>query len=84
MSCAGWDQAEHTPFAFDLVDNVIRLNLTFHATDVFAQDTGAAAAWIGKFIAAADAFDNLLIEKYGCTPAPETQLTFLKEATRAN
>jgi hypothetical protein len=76
--------AEHAPFAFDLVDNVVRLNLTFHATDVFAQDDSAAAAWIAKFVAAADAFDNLLIDKYGCAPAPETQLTFLKEATRVN
>ena len=38
--------------------------------------------WITKFVAAADKFDNSLIEQYGCEPAPETQLTFLKEQTR--
>ena len=27
----------------------------------------------------ADKFDNLLVQSYGCVPAPETQLTFFKE-----
>jgi serine protease Do len=75
--------AEHRPFAFDLGDNVIRLNLTVHMSDVFAPDhhdeLGKAVA---DFVAKADAFDNLLIENYGCQPAPETQLTFLKEQMR--
>lgn len=75
--------AEHAPFAFDLNDNLIRLNLTFHISDVFtAAGHGDADRWIGEFIALTDRMDNLLVEKYGCEPAPETQLTFFKEASR--
>jgi serine protease Do len=75
---------EHAPFAFDLVDNIIRLNLTFHATDVFAKtDDGQTTAWISKFVATADEYDNMLIDKYGCEPAPETQLPFLTEQSRS-
>lgn len=72
--------AEHAPYAFDLADNTIRLNLTFHMSDVFSQAASEeVAAGIAKFIAMADRIDNLLIEQYGCLPAPKTQLTFLKE-----
>jgi serine protease Do len=75
--------AEHAPFAFDLADNLIRLNLTFHISDVFAGAAhGDAHRWITDFVALADRFDNLLVETYGCEPAPETQLTFFKEAAR--
>jgi len=76
--------AEHEPFSFDLAENVVRLNLTFHISDVFARGGhDEAASWIAKFVKTADDFDNLLIEKFGCEPAPETQLTFLKQsATR--
>ncbi len=74
---------EHDPFSFDLDENVIRLNLTFHVSDVFGRDDhGAESTAIARFVEAADAYDNLLIEKYGCEPAPETQLTFLKEPSR--
>jgi serine protease Do len=74
---------EHEPFAFDLDGNVIRLNLTFHVSDIFARDDhDAEAAFIAKFVEAADAYDNLLIDRHGCEPAPETQITFLKEAAR--
>jgi len=73
----------HRPFAFDLSGNVIRLNLTVHMSDVFApnhhDELGRAVA---DFVEKADAFDNLLIERFGCQPAPETQLTFLKESQR--
>lgn len=69
---------EHAPLAFDLEDNVIRLNLTFHMSDVFdAAVHGEATAWITRFIADADRYDNLLLERFGCTAAAETQLTFL-------
>ena len=74
---------EHAPFSFDLSESTIRLNLVFHMSDVFAQrDSDETAKWIKKFLDAADAFDNLLIEKYGCVPAADTQLTFLKEPAR--
>ena len=75
--------AEHAPFAFDLHENLIRLNLTFHIADVFthARDD-EMAAWIAQFVAMADRYDNVLVEKYACEPAPETQLTFLKEQQR--
>jgi serine protease Do len=76
-------QSEHEPYAFDLDDNIIRLNLTVHMSDVFAHDDHAELSnWIGTFLGNADKYDNLLIETYGCIPAPETQLTFLKEGTR--
>jgi serine protease Do len=74
---------EHAPFSFDLSDSTIRLNLVFHMADVFGQkDPDDTAKWIKKFLEAADRYDNLLIEKYGCLPAAHTQLTFLKEPTR--
>lgn len=72
---------EHAPFSFDLFENVIRLNLTFHVSDVFADHgQDESATWIAQFVATADRYDNLLIEQYGCAPAPETQLTFLKQS----
>jgi serine protease Do len=75
--------AEHMPFAFDLHDNLIRLNLTFHVADVFEHGRDdEMAAWIAQFVTTADRYDNLLVEKFGCEPAPETQLTFLKESQR--
>lgn len=71
---------EHAPFAFDLADNVIRLNLTIHMSDVFAPSHhDELAEAVAKFVKTADVFDNRLIEEFGCEPAPETQLTFLKE-----
>jgi serine protease Do len=75
--------AEHAPLSFDLADNVIRLNLTVHMSDVFGRaGHDDLSRRIGEFIAAADRMDNVLVETYGCAPAPETQLTFLKEAAR--
>jgi hypothetical protein len=75
--------AEHAPLSFDLYENLIRLNLTFHASDVFEHGGDhEMSAWIAQFVEAADRYDNLLVEKYGCEPAPETQLTFLKKQTR--
>lgn len=72
---------EHDPFSFDLAENVVRLNLTFHISDVFARGGhDEAATWIAKFVQTADDYDNRLIEKYGCAPAPETQVTFLKQS----
>jgi serine protease Do len=76
--------AEHAPFSFDLDDNTIRLNLTFHMSEVFAHsDDETIAQSISRFVAAADRFDNVLVDQYGCAPAPETQLTFLKEQSAA-
>jgi len=72
--------AEHAPLAFDLDENTVRLNLTFHMSDVFAHpDQEELSKQIAGFLATADRLDNLLIETYGCAPAPDTQLTFLKE-----
>ncbi len=76
--------AEHAPFAFDMNENIIRLSLTLHASDVFSHnDVDELVGRIGTFIQMADKFDNLLIEQYGCTPAPKTQLTFLKEGSKS-
>jgi hypothetical protein len=73
----------HAPFSFDLAGNVIRLNLTVHMSDVFVpSEHFELGDWIGKFVARADELDNLLIDGHGCRPAPETQLTFLKEGAR--
>lgn len=72
---------EHEPFAFDLDGNVIRLNLTVHMSDVFSpHGHDAMARWIDKFVRTADDMDNRLIERFGCEPAPETELTFLKQS----
>ena len=74
---------EHAPFAFDLDDNLIRLNLTLHASDVFGHDDpDELAQRIATFIAMADRVDNHLIDTFGCLPAPKTQLTFLKEGVK--
>ena len=71
---------EHAPFAFDLHQNVIELNLTIHMSDVFsAAKHGELDTWIADFVRRADEMDNLLIEQHGCEPAPETQRTFLKD-----
>lgn len=70
---------DHMPFAFDLAGNIIRLSLTIHMADVFASgDPDEHRDWIARFVRRADELDNVLIEQYGCRPAPETQLTFLK------
>jgi serine protease Do len=74
--------ADHEPYAFDLADNIIRLNLSVHMSDVFAHnDHAEMTRMVSTFVGKADDYDNLLVEKYGCEPAPETQLTFLKEST---
>jgi serine protease Do len=58
---------EHDPFAFDLHDHVIRLNLGYHASDVFSRRRDdEAPAWIARFVAEADRLDDLLIDDYGC------------------
>ena len=72
--------AEHAPFAFDIVENVIRLNMTFHISDVFANQSGdELSSWVSKFMEAADKYDNQLIDQFGCEPAPLTQLEVLNE-----
>jgi serine protease Do len=71
---------QHAPFSFDMYESTIRLNLVFHMTDVHAHaGSDEVAGWISKFMKTADDFDNLLVDKYGCQPAPDTQVTFLKE-----
>ena len=73
--------AEHAPCAFDLFNNIVRLNLVVHVSDVFTPSAHAElSARIRAFIAKADASDNLLIHTYGCPPAPETQIDFLGAA----
>jgi serine protease Do len=71
--------AEHAPFAFDLNGNTIRLNHVVHTSDVFDPACHADfAARMREFIAKADVCDNVLIQRYGCTPAPETRLEPLR------
>jgi hypothetical protein len=72
--------ADHAPLSFDLAGSTVRLNLTFHMSDVFAGGDEDLARQVGAFLAAADRLDNELIQRFGCVPAPETQLTFLKES----
>ncbi len=74
---------EHAPFAFDLDDNLIQLSLTLHASDIFSHgNPEELVERVAAFIAAADRLDNKLIEEHGCQPAPQTRLSFLKEATK--
>lgn len=71
--------ADHAPYAFDLSGSTIRLNLTVHIADVFTPSGHALLAERVKgFIQKADQSDNLLIQQYGCLPAPETQTEYLK------
>ncbi|HUQ06133.1 MAG TPA: trypsin-like peptidase domain-containing protein [Kofleriaceae bacterium] len=73
--------SEHVPFAFDMNENTIRLSLTVHATDIFTHGKPEELVErVAAFIAAADRFDDKLIQEYGCVPAPKTRLSFLKEA----
>lgn len=59
------------------------MNLTFHMSDVFAHaGTDEVSGWISRFVAAADRLDNVLVDTYGCAPAQETQVTFLKEQSQ--
>jgi len=75
--------AGHAPFTFDLNDNVIQLSLTVHASDIFSHgNPDELVTRVASFIEMADRFDNKLIEEFGCTPAPKTRLSFLKEATK--
>jgi serine protease Do len=75
--------AEHAPFAFDLRENLIQLSLTLHASDIFSHgNPDELVERVAAFIAMADRFDNKLIEEYGCVPAPQTRLSFLKEASK--
>jgi len=72
--------AEHAPFCFDLDDNMIRLSLTVHASDIFTHGNPAELVErVAAFIAMADRLDDKLIGDYGCVPAPQTRLSFLKE-----
>jgi serine protease Do len=74
---------DHAPFSFDMAGNVIRLNLTVHMSDVFApSEHEELGDWVARFVTRADELDNALIDDYGCRPAPETQMTFLKDGTR--
>ena len=67
--------AEHAPYVFDLSGKIIRLLLVVHISDVFNRAAhGTLIERVRGFIAKADASDELLIERYGCEPAPETQL----------
>ena len=70
--------AQHAPFFFDLLGSTIRMNLVVHMSDVFTPtEHEELADRVGRFIAKADAADNILINTYGCQPAPETQTDFL-------
>ena len=70
--------ADHAPFCFDMNGSTIRLNLVVHISDVFASaEHPELAARVTQFVAKANASENLLIDCYGCSPAPETQTDFL-------
>jgi serine protease Do len=67
--------AEHAPYAFDLSGKVVRLMLVIHISDVFNDAAHPLLQErVRGFVAKADASDELLIQHYGCEPAPETQL----------
>ena len=72
---------EHAPLSFDLAGTIVRLNLTLHMSDVFTSGDEELSRRVGRFLEAADRLDNQLVAEHGCVPAPETQLTFLKEQT---
>src|SRR6185436_15397821 len=62
--------SEHAPYVFDLDDNLIRLSLTVHASDIFSHpDPDELVTRMSTFIAMADRLDNHLIDTYGCVPA---------------
>lgn len=70
--------AEHAPLVFDLADHLIRLSLTVHVSDLFVASARAdLQRHIKTLITSVDRLDNLLIEQYGCEPAPQTQLAVL-------
>ncbi len=74
---------EHAPFAFDMAENMIRLSLTLHASDIFTHgNPEELTARVAAFIAEADRMDDKLIADYGCVPAPKTRLSFLKESMK--
>ena len=76
--------AEHAPFFFDLSGSTVRLNLVVHIADIFARNEHAElAARVARFLSKANATDVLLINNYGCLPAPETQMDLLKGAEHA-
>lgn len=73
---------EHAPCSFDLNGSIVRLNLVVHISDVFAaREHPELAARVRQFVALADRCDDILIERYGCQPAPETQREVLKRHT---
>ncbi|MFB9067489.1 trypsin-like peptidase domain-containing protein [Pseudofulvimonas gallinarii] len=66
---------EHAPFFFDLNGSIIRFNHVVHMADVFTpSEHPALIARVGEFIARADAADDILIERFGCQPAPDTMI----------
>jgi serine protease Do len=65
----------HEPFAFDIYGNIVRMSHVVHTSDVFADDTHAQLIErVQQFIQKTDEVDNLLMQQYGCKPAPETQV----------
>lgn len=72
--------ADHAPYGFDLVGSTVRLNLVIHISDVFAPSEHAhLVERVRGFVQKADQLDNLLIQQYGCRPAPETQTDLLDD-----
>ena len=66
---------EHAPFSFDLNGSIIRFNHVVHMADVFTpSEHPTLIARVGEFIARADAADDILIERFGCRPAPDTMI----------
>lgn len=64
---------EHAPYFFDLDGSLIRFNLVVHMADVFTPaEHPVLIARVAEFLARADAADDILIERFGCRPAPDT------------
>jgi serine protease Do len=65
--------AEHVPCVYDLNGSAVRLSLVIHIADIFARNEHAELAErVRTFLEKAGSSHGLLIEKYGCLPAPET------------
>ena len=59
---------EAAPFAFGVCDGMVYISYRTHLSDVFGDAQGEIQENLAEFTKIADKYDNLLIEKFGCTP----------------
>ncbi len=65
---------QHNPYFFDIYGSAVRMSLVVSIADVFDQNAHATlTSRVQGFIEKADQVDDLLVNHYGCQPAPETQ-----------